>query len=68
MRQVTIVLGLAAIVAALAIHPADAAKSKMGCEKGKEMWSAADGKCVPGVSKYSKMTAKKSAKKAPAKN
>ena len=42
----------------------------MGCERGKEVWNAPAGKCVPGKSKYAKMaatkTAKKAAKKAPA--
>jgi hypothetical protein len=50
--------------------PADAAKSKMGCERGKEKWDAASGKCVAGKSKYAgKVASKKApaAKKAPAK-
>jgi hypothetical protein len=44
--------------------PATAAKTKMGCERGKEMWSASAGKCVPGKSKYTKTAATKAAKKA----
>lgn len=50
--------------------PATAAKTKMGCERGKEVWSAPAGKCVSGKSKYTKTAAskatKKAAKKAPA--
>src|SRR5688572_12124597 len=50
--------------------PAAAAKTKMGCERGKEVWSAPAGKCVAGKSKYTKVAAskpaKKAAKKAPA--
>jgi hypothetical protein len=55
-------LGLAGLV--LASEPATAAKTKMGCEIGKEVWNATDGKCVPGKSKYAKMVASKTAKKA----
>lgn len=51
-------------------EPASAAKTKMGCERGKEVWNAPAGKCLAGKSKYTKMaaskTAKKAAKKAPA--
>ena len=55
-------LGLAGLV--LATDPASAAKSKMGCEIGKEVWNATAGKCVAGKSKYARMAASKSAKKA----
>jgi hypothetical protein len=34
-----------------AAEPAAAAKSKMGCDLGKEHWDAAAGKCVPGKAK-----------------
>jgi hypothetical protein len=33
-------------------YPAAAAKSKMGCEIGKEVWNASSGKCEPGQSKW----------------
>ena len=36
------------------VQPAAAKKSKMGCEIGKEVWDAAEGKCVAG--KYTKKT------------
>jgi hypothetical protein len=61
------IVGALCSVAALAIAgmvyssaPADAAKTKMGCERGKERWDAAAGKCAPGK-------AKPAAKKAAAK-
>jgi hypothetical protein len=53
-------LGLAGLV--FAADPAAAAKSKMGCERGKEVWDAGAGKCMAGKPK-----AKKAAAKAPAK-
>ena len=56
-------LGLAGLI--FAADPAAAAKSKMGCERGKERWDANAGKCVPGKAKAK--TAKKAAAKAPAK-
>jgi hypothetical protein len=70
-------LSMLALVALVAgPGPADAAKSKMGCEIGTEVWNAGAGKCVPGTPKYAKKSAaadagteKKAAKKkkAPAK-
>jgi hypothetical protein len=42
------------------VHPATAAKTKLGCERGKETWDASIGKCVPGKPKK---VAKKAAKK-----
>jgi hypothetical protein len=42
------------------VHPAAAAKTKMGCERGKETWDASVGKCVAGKPKKA---AKKAAKK-----
>jgi hypothetical protein len=67
MRLSVIAGALGALVAGLllAAEPATAAKSKLGCERGKERWDAAAGKCVPGKAK-AKM-AKKAAAKAPAK-
>jgi hypothetical protein len=63
-------LGAIALTAlAYSSDPATAAKTKLGCERGKEVWSASAGKCVPGKSKYTKTVAKaakKAAKKAPA--
>ncbi len=54
------VLALVALVAAPG--PAGAAKSKMGCEIGTEVWNAGAGKCVPGTSKWKRAdTDKKSA-------
>ena len=48
-----------------AAGPAEAAKSKMGCERGKEVWDAKAGKCVPGKPKAK--AASKAPKKAAAK-
>lgn len=58
----------ALLLAAIAVStgPATAAKSKMGCERGKERWDAMAGKCVAGKSKYAGKVAS-AAKKAPAK-
>jgi hypothetical protein len=59
MRSMIIVAGLAALVAGVLAQPAAAKKSKMGCEVGKEIWDASQGKCVAGT--YKK-TAKKGKK------
>jgi hypothetical protein len=60
------VLALAALVATP--EPAGAAKSKMGCEVGAEVWNAKLGKCEPGSPKYAKKSADAgSDTKAPAK-
>jgi hypothetical protein len=62
MRSMIIALAAAFAIGTLAM-PADravAAKSKKGCEVGKEIWNAVEGKCVPG--KYAKKSAKKTAK------
>ena len=61
MRSMIVVLGLAALAAVSFTQPAAAKKSKMGCEVGKEIWDAGQGKCVPG--KYSKKKTAKKAKK-----
>jgi hypothetical protein len=61
MRIKIALLSLGALVAGSFVYPASADKTKMGCERGKEMWDAQAGKCVPG-SKASK-SAKKSDKK-----
>jgi hypothetical protein len=63
MRFVGAVCGVAALAlvgVAYSSAPADAAKSKMGCERGKERWNAALGKCEAGKAKPA---AKKSAAK-----
>jgi hypothetical protein len=60
MRWTILSIGAAALAAVMFIEPAAAAKSKMGCEIGSEVWDASQGKCVPG--KYSKKSAKKSKK------
>ena len=57
MRWTFITIGAVALVAAAFAGPARAAKSKMGCEIGSEIWDASQGKCVPG--KHSKKAAKK---------
>lgn len=49
------VLALVAMV--VSPGPATAAKSKMGCEVGTEVWDAAQGKCQPGAPKYKKKSA-----------
>lgn len=59
------------VLGALVASPgsATAAKSKMGCNTGTEIWNAALGKCEPGAPKYKRKTdaAKQAvAKKAPA--
>lgn len=69
MRMALIAVGIAfAVTSFVALsEPASAAKSKMGCEIGKEVWNATLGKCEAGTSKYKRKTAAKPAKKAPAK-
>ena len=70
MRLAVLACSLGAIALAGLVHspnPATAAKTKMGCERGKEVWSASAGKCVPGRSKYNKTAATKAAKKKAAK-
>lgn len=59
------------VLGALVASPgsATAAKSKMGCNTGTEIWNAALGKCEPGEPKYKRKAdaAKQAvAKKAPA--
>lgn len=63
MRPFIVTSALSALVlaaVALSTGPATAAKSKMGCERGKEVWNATAGKCEPGKSKHA---AAKKAKK-----
>ena len=62
MRSMIVAIGLAALAVGLFVQPAAAKKSKMGCEVGKEVWDAAEGKCVAG--KYTRKTAKRSKKAA----
>jgi len=61
MRSMVVAIGLAALAVGSFVQPAAAKKSKMGCEVGKEIWDAGQGKCVPG--KYSKKKTAKKAKK-----
>lgn len=66
MRLAVLACGLGALALTALVYPSDpatAAKSKMGCERGKEVWSATAGKCVSGKSKYAKMATSKAAKK-----
>ena len=60
MRSMIVAIGLAALAVGSFVQPAAAKKSKMGCEVGKEVWNAAEGKCVAG--RYTKKTARKGAK------
>ena len=57
MRSMIVVIGLAALAVGSFTQPAAAKQSKMGCEVGKEIWDASQGKCVPG--RYTKKTARK---------
>ena len=57
MRSMVVAIGLAALAVGSFVQPAAAKKSKMGCEIGKEVWDAAQGKCVAG--KYTRKAAKK---------
>jgi hypothetical protein len=64
MRFVVVGLGALALVGlAASAGPASAAKTKMGCEVGKQVWNATLGRCVAGKSKYAGMSPRKSAKK-----
>jgi hypothetical protein len=47
-------------------EPASAAKTKLGCERGKQVWNATLAKCEAGKSKYTRV-ASKAPKKAAAK-
>jgi hypothetical protein len=65
MRLVLVALGAVALVGiAASPGPASAAKTKMGCEVGKQVWNATLGRCEAGRSRYAKMTARKAGKKA----
>src|SRR5262249_8803841 len=58
MRLVVPALGLTALALVgfmVPSGPASAAKTKMGCEVGKEVWNATAGKCEAGKSKYNKI-------------
>ena len=64
MRLALVACGLGALALSalsLSSDPAAAAKTKMGCERGKEVWNASAGKCLPGKSK-ARMAAAKTAK------
>jgi hypothetical protein len=62
MRSMIVAIGLAALAVGSFVQPAVAKKSKMGCEVGKEVWDAAEGKCVAG--KYTRKTARRGKKEA----
>ncbi len=65
MRLVVVALGALALVGiGASAGPASAAKSKMGCEVGKQVWNATLGRCEAGRSKYYGPPARKAAKKA----
>jgi hypothetical protein len=65
MRLVVVALGALALVGIAApVGPASAAKTKMGCEVGKEVWNATLGRCEAGRSKYYKAMPRKAGKKA----
>lgn len=49
MRSMIIAIGLVVLAAGAFAQPAAAKKSKMGCEVGKEIWDASQGKCVAGT-------------------
>jgi hypothetical protein len=62
MRFVGVAFGLGALALAGLVYsaqPADAAKTKMGCERGKERWNAAAGKCEAGKAKPARKAAAK---------
>ena len=68
MRLVVVALGalaLAGLVGSPA--PASAAKTKKGCEIGKQVWNATLGRCEAGKSKYARVASKAAPKKAAAK-
>ena len=48
MRSMIVVIGLAALAVGSISQPAAAKQSKMGCQIGKEVWDASQGKCVAG--------------------
>jgi hypothetical protein len=65
MRFVVVALGALALAGlAASAGPASAAKTKMGCEVGKQVWNATAGRCEAGKSKYAKMAARKPGKAA----
>ena len=65
MRFVLVALGALAFVGlAASPEPASAAKTKMGCERGKEAWNATLGRCEASKGGKATRTARRSAKKA----
>jgi len=57
MRSTIVAMVMAALALGSLVQPAAAKKSKMGCEIGKEIWDAAQGKCVAGRYTKKKKTA-----------
>lgn len=67
MRVVVIALGALALAGLVASsEPASAAKTKLGCERGKEKWNATLGRCEAAKGEATR-TARRPAKKAAAK-
>ena len=64
MRSMIVAIGLVALAAGSFVQPAAAKQSKMGCEIGKEVWDAAEGKCVAGTYVKRTMRSARKAKKA----
>jgi len=61
MRSMIGAMALGALLVAgfaFTVEPVSAAKTKMGCEKGKEYWDAAEGKCMAGKPPKKKATKK----------
>src|SRR5262249_16812291 len=66
MRSAIVGLSITALAIAVFGYPAMAAKSKMGCEIGQEVWNGSTGKCEPGTPKWAgKKAGKSTAKKKP---
>jgi hypothetical protein len=61
MRSMIVAVGLAALAVGVLAQPAAAKKSKMGCEMGREVWNASEGKCVSG--KHATKTARRKTKR-----
>jgi hypothetical protein len=65
MRVVVVALGALALAGLVASsEPASAAKTKMGCERGKQTWNATLGRCEASKGGKATRTARRPAKKA----
>jgi hypothetical protein len=70
MRLIVLACGLGVLAlagATFSSDPAAAAKTKMGCERGKQVWNATAGKCEARKAGKPAKKAAKAAKSAPAK-